>query len=151
MPKHALLVIHLDVCYLVVGEHQRLQVAHSSCRQTTGSVSVTTQPLLHNNYQPHPPYTCCRSAAQSLNLPAQAHSLLQSATIDAPALPLLLQTVPRFCCLCWQTQLAACGCGACIVRTFQVACNLCYAVVVEQQHLQPWQAWEALQPHNSIV
>lgn len=35
--------------------------------------------------------------------------------------------------------------------TFQVACNLCYAVVVEQQDLQPGQAGEALQPHDGVV
>jgi hypothetical protein len=36
-------------------------------------------------------------------------------------------------------------------HTFQVACNLGYAVVVEQQDFQPRQAREALQPHDSIV
>jgi hypothetical protein len=48
-------------------------------------------------------------------------------------------------------QAAAVGYKLAVPRTFQVACDLGYAVVVEQQHLQPRQAREALQPHDSIV
>jgi hypothetical protein len=39
----------------------------------------------------------------------------------------------------------------CCLLTFQVARDLCNAVVAEQQHFQARQAWEALQPHDRIV
>lgn len=35
--------------------------------------------------------------------------------------------------------------------TLQVASYFGDAVVVEQQDLEPWQAWEALQAHDGIV